>query len=132
MLTRMRRNGLTRPAAILFAIVLVLGLGEPGIVDACPIHGNIGLWMGRDTAPDMVHAGAHHGGSPTDSKHQGKDCHCLGLCTSGVVVALLPTTPLAQFSATEVSTETADYTAPAASAPAAPHSRPFSTGPPRA
>jgi hypothetical protein len=148
-LFNMRRHWLSPIAAPAMALWVALVVGEPGIVDPCPVHGNVASAAGvaSETAPPAdAHAAAHatapavagggaHGGVPHSApapQHQHKDCNCLGCCTGGVVAAILPTIQVVAFTATISEPEFGRPPVEIRARVAPAHTLPYTTGPPLA
>ena len=129
----MRRPWWTRLAAAVLGIWLVLVMGEPGIVHACPTHGGGAVHGGA-----MSHAGggvgaAHHGaGGSHAPAHEHQGCTCIGCCvgvSAAALIARAPTTAIAVALVPVVAARTSVALLPR---PGPHHSRPYPTGPPRA
>ena len=127
---------LRRRSSIIFRLVLApllpFMVGEPGIIDACPVHGNIALLTGRTTPPAVAHQVAEHQSSPAGGHHHHKACSCLGLCTAGATVAALPAPHQNAFAVEVLSSETQRFFVEVRWQSASSHERPFATGPPAA
>ena len=122
----MRQTRWFRTIATVLAVWFPLIVGEPGVVHACPAHGG-----GAATA---VAATAHHHGMPHGSQpgHDHHDCTCISCCVGSVVAAPAPVAPTTVF-VDAIRDVVASYPATASLArQAAKHSRPYTTGPPRA
>jgi len=132
----MRRSPLFRSLATLLALWLPLIAGEPGLLHPCPMHGAgravVASLLGESvpTATPMSHA--HHQGhsqSPAQNHH---DCTCINCCTVTATTFVAPDVPAIEFLVAE---HAADRSVPGAELLARPspeHSRPYTTGPPRA
>lgn len=122
----MRQTRWFRTIATVLAVWFPLIVGEPGVVHACPAHGGHGA--------TSVAATAHHHGMPRGSQpgHDHHDCTCISCCVGSVVAAPAPVAPTTVF-VDAIRDVVASYPATATLArQTAEHSRPYTTGPPRA
>jgi hypothetical protein len=141
-----RRSRWVRPFVALFAVWFAFGLGDPGMLHSCPMHGDHG-----GAAPASASAGhdghamgmhgmrAMHGsaaesasqppaGSPQQDAHGG--CTCIGNCCAASVAAPLRTAA-ALYVPASVAEVRQPLAAPRNDAPASADTRlPFANGPP--
>ena len=129
----MSRPRSSRFFRLMLGVLLVFVVGEPGIVDACPIHGNIALLTGRAVPQGGGHQVAAHKGTPAGAHHEHNgSCSCLGLCTSGALAVVLPSPAITPVAVEVTSTESLRFFVEVRWHTAPPHARPFATGPPAA
>lgn len=125
-----------RRSSLIFRLILApllpFVVGEPGIIDACPVHGNIALLTGRNTPPVAMHQAAAHQSSPASGHHDHKGCSCLGLCTAGATAAVLPAPGGTTFAAEITSVDPQHFFVEVRWQSTSPYERPFATGPPAA
>jgi hypothetical protein len=135
----MRRTPWFRALATYLAVWFPLVVGEPGIVQPCPMHG--GVVTTASTAPSPSHS--HHGvgagqtghadhapaSAPTHDHHA---CTCIGACAGSAAVAL--TTAAPGIPAATVAFRPASILprGERLARPAPYFARPYTTGPPRA
>jgi hypothetical protein len=122
----MRQTRWFRTIATVLAVWFPLIVGEPGVVHACPAHGGAAA---TSVAATAHHHGMSHGSQPGHDHH---DCTCISCCVGSVVAAPAPVAPTTVF-VDAIRDIVASYPATASlSRQAAEHSRPYTTGPPRA
>ena len=132
-----RRARWIRPLSALFALWFAFVIGDPGLLHACPMHGDHGMAHSAASAGGayhMMHAAHDAAGHATshDASHHGKtaQCTCVGQCCVASAVASLPTVAALVVPVTVSRAEPALLVAFVA-APAAPDTRlPFANGPP--
>lgn len=135
----MRRPWWFRLVAALCGIWLVLVVGEPGVVHACPTHGGT---ASAATSVQSGHAMAGHsmasahaaqdarGATAPAHEHQG--CTCIGCCIGGTAIAPLRAAPVVLASIVATPTGVAIASAALLPRPGPQHAQPYPTGPPRA
>lgn len=125
----MRRHPLFRLLAFLPALWLPLIVGEPGLLDPCPMHGGMAHHSMQHAAED-AHS-AHHGHRAPMGDHKGHQCTCIGCCSVSAVLQTSTTTELALPIAVQ-RVARAVPNVESRARPAPDFSRPHTTGPPRA
>ena len=85
----MRRNGIFRSLAGIFAVWLAICMAEPAQLHTCPMHGQLAIGAhdaGSHHAAShdaAAHALAGHSHDRQDSDGKAKQCSCLGDCSAG-------------------------------------------------
>lgn len=142
----MRRSAWFRSVASLLALWLPLVAGEPGLLQPCTMHGaerlvlaSLGVGSSSHAAPDAHGTHGRHDAAPDARStsapaqgHDAHDCSCIDGCTVASAVALPAPAADIELGVVSVvrSTPTRFVEAPRRSVPE--HTRPFTTGPPRA
>jgi hypothetical protein len=148
-----RRARWTRPFAALFALWFAVIIGDPGLLHACPMHGNHGSAHAAaastagghhaatmhtsaatsDEASSNAPAGMSHQTSHDASHHSGSNtCTCVGQCCATPAIAPVPAVANLHVPATVALVEPVQRVAlqPATTAPDL--RLPFANGPPTA
>ncbi len=136
-----RRARWTRPFAALFALWFAVIIGDPGLLHACPMHGNHGGAHAAASSTNTHHAASMHQAATTSdaashdaSPHHGgsSTCTCVGQCCATPSLAPLPAVANLHVPATVALVEPVQRVA-LQPATAAPDLRlPFANGPPTA
>ena len=138
----MRRTPWFRALATCLAVWFPLVIGEPGVLQPCPMHGALAAaTTGRHPAPTAAHS--HHAAASTDGSHGAHApanapthdhhaCTCIGACAGGAAVAL--TNSVLELPAVTVAYRPASIlpSGERLARPAPSFTRPYTTGPPRA
>jgi hypothetical protein len=127
----MRRSLWQRAFASLFAIWFTISLVEPAALHSCPVHG------GGTVSATGGHGGGDHAGhdmptAPTDAPSDHAQCTCLGDCTVGSATTIVPASAFELLTAIIRPYRPVLATAGLRPVAHAPHTLPFSNGPPRA
>jgi hypothetical protein len=137
----MRRTSWFRALAACLAVWFPLVIGEPGVLQPCPMHGAVAA--ATNSAPTSAHAHhvaasgevSHATHAPADAPappHNHHACTCIGACAGSVAVALTTSAP--ELPALTVVYRSASIlpSGERLARPAPSFSRPYTTGPPRA
>jgi hypothetical protein len=137
----MRRTSWFRALAVSLAVWFPLVIGEPGVLQPCPMHGAVAAATSNaSTSAHAHHAAASaevvHGthapaGAPAPT-HNHHACTCIGACAGSAAVALTTSAP--ELPALTVAYRPASIlpSGERLARPAPSFSRPYTTGPPRA
>lgn len=138
----MRRTWWYRPFATLLIVWLPLILGEPSLLQPCPMHGSV--LVANSAATSGQHAGHHAAvaahsehhlaeaaGQHSAPDHQHHTCSCIGCCAGSPAIVPTFEGPSRAIVVAAYDVATTPVEAAALPRPAPEYARPYNTGPPR-
>jgi|SRR5579872_5452141 len=127
----MRRTPLFRLLASALAFWLPLVIGEPGLLQPCPMHGMGVAISGAMHGHMDAHASMHTEHQTHTPTHQHAHCTCIGCCCAPATASLIDTPPACPVAVVTEQVAAASFpTAPQLARPAPEFSLPRTTGPP--